>query len=262
MQLWSDAISNDRQRRSLSLRCHGVWCACVLSACACGQRRSRLRWLDQSPPTAATIAVTTTRSVRLQRQVRAQWRRTAKSQLREHQLPSQRQKRLIARALLERRRGDSRLQRSQSSGGKPRSAASSSSGGNATAARNPRACQRSSALSERRAAAKRAAAATTTAVSVVRLRQRAERRWQIALRQRKWRAPQRRRPRGWWLPVSKQRCAASGDEAETSASAAERGEAATDCSSGDDGEHRTLQQGKQVRAHQGDSTATCRLRER
>jgi hypothetical protein len=56
---------------------------------------------------------------------------------------------LPASALIERRRGNSRLQRSQSSGNKPRSAASGSSGGNATAARNPGASQRSSATARR-----------------------------------------------------------------------------------------------------------------
>jgi hypothetical protein len=56
---------------------------------------------------------------------------------------------LPASALIERRRGNSRLQRSQSSGSKPRSAASGSSGGNATAARNPGASQRSSATARR-----------------------------------------------------------------------------------------------------------------
>jgi hypothetical protein len=169
-----------------------VWCACVLSACARGQRPSRLRWLDQSPPTAATIAVATTRSVRLQqRQVRAQRRRTARADcesIGSHR--SGKRRKLIASALLERRHGDSMLQRSQSSGSNPRSAASSS----AEATQRRRAIREQAGVSSaqlgRRAAAKRAAAATTTAVFIVRLRQRAERRWHIALRQRRSRANQ------------------------------------------------------------------------
>jgi hypothetical protein len=278
MQLWSDAISNDRQRRSLSLQCHGVWCACVLSACACGQRRSRLRWLDQSPPTAATMAMTTTRSVcSSKRQVRGQRRRTAKRQLREHQLPSQRQARLLpASALLERHSGGSkllqeswfrlqetyftlqeswfRLQRRQGSPpaaspaggetnapackrtpreaprqqqapaeseqrGKPRSAASGSSGGNATAARNPEASRRI--ISPARATSGGEARGSGNDNKVVRLRQRAGRRWQVALRQRWWRAHQRRRPREWRLPKWHRRSGRrSGDEAERPATRA------------------------------------------
>ena len=238
-----------------------------------------LRWLDQRPPAAATAAKTT-QSVRLQqRQVRAQRRRTAKRQLREHHLPSQRPGKAAARkcapratqrrqqapavilvptarglihaagilvptaaatgfttgGLAGRRRNewccpqarssrDQALRRQHAPAvseqrGKPRSAASGSSGGNATAARNPEASRRI--ISPARATSGGEARGSGNDNKVVRLRQRAGRRWQVALRQRWWRAHQRRRPREWRLPKWHRRSGRrSGDEAERPATRA------------------------------------------